>query len=102
MGAKEHLVGNIKSIMHVPGRVMFGNVKSFKIIIIKLYFRALREIKAEGGKNLNHPFGNLGDRVFGPQRNAATGKGNINALLRKPGILFFSGESFNRLGNLLL
>jgi hypothetical protein len=25
MGAKENLVGNIKSIMHVPGRVMLGD-----------------------------------------------------------------------------
>jgi hypothetical protein len=102
MGAKENLVGNIKSIMHVPGRVMLGDIKGFKIIIIQLYLRSLSEAEAEGGKDFNHSLGNLGDRMFCPQGDAATRERDINALLRKAFILVFSDESFNCLSNPLL
>jgi hypothetical protein len=102
MGTKENLVGNIKSIMHVPGRVMLGDIKGFKIIIIQFYLRALSEAEAEGGKDFNRSLGNLRDRMFCPQGDAAAGERDINAFLCETFILVFSDESFNCLGNPLL
>ena len=40
VGSQETTVGDKEGILHVPGRVVFRNIKGLKIVIIVLYVRA--------------------------------------------------------------
>lgn len=58
LGPQQDLRCDVKGILHIPGRMVFGKVEGLKIIIICLHFRTLRHFKAHSDKDifdaLNH------------------------------------------------
>jgi hypothetical protein len=52
MRPEDHIVSDIKGILHVSGRVVFGQIQSLKVVIIKFNLRAFLNAKAHGNKDI--------------------------------------------------
>ena len=51
MGAQQNGVGNIEGILHVPGRMLGGEVQGFEVIKVILHFRPADDLETKAGKN---------------------------------------------------
>ena len=38
VGSQENIIANVKGVLHIPGRMMLGYVKRFKVIEIRINF----------------------------------------------------------------
>ena len=52
MGPQDNIVGDIKGVLHVPGRVVFRHVESLEVVIIRFNFRAFHDVESETCKNI--------------------------------------------------
>src|ERR1700737_2656418 len=58
---------NIKSVLHIPRRMVFRKIEGGKIMPVVFDLRALCHGKAQPSENMNDPVTHQGDRVVGAQ-----------------------------------
>ena len=80
LGAQQHLIGDIKGILRIPGGVVRRQVERFKVVVIQLDLRAGDDIKAHAEEDL---LDLIQDEIKGmavalPDRRA--GQGDIDGL----------------------
>ena len=63
VGPQDHIVRKIECVLHVPRRMVLGNIQGFEIIVIQLDFRPFGQLKAQTGEDLyqliRHPVQNV-------------------------------------------
>ena len=47
VGPKQNIVRNIESILHIPGRMILGDIKSLEVVIICFNLGSFRNIKTQ-------------------------------------------------------
>ena len=52
LGAQQEVVRNVEGVLHVPGRVVLGQVQRFKVKIVVVDFRAFDDIEAHMHEDL--------------------------------------------------
>ena len=77
VGAQEQVILHKEGILHVPGRVILGEVERFEIIVVELDFRPFGNQKTKPGKDIADLLNDQGNRMLGPCRRPSAGKGYI-------------------------
>ena len=78
LGPEQQVVLQVKSILHIPGRVILRNIQPGEIMIIILNFRTFKHIETHAGKNIDHFIFHQGQRMKMAQRLFFCRKGNIH------------------------
>ena len=52
VSAEHYVVRDIEGILHVPGRVVFGNIERLEIIIIQFHIRPFDDLKSQTQEDL--------------------------------------------------
>ena len=52
LSAQQSVFGDIEGVLGVPGRVVFGDVQRFKVVVVQLHFRAVHHVEAHAQKDL--------------------------------------------------
>ncbi len=47
MGTQNNIVGDVESILHVAGRMVFGDIEGFKIVVVQLHIWALNNRESQ-------------------------------------------------------
>ena len=89
MGSEQDVVVYKKSILHVPGRVILGEIQCFEVVIVQFNLRTLGNLETKTGKDLGYFFSNEGNRMLAPCRTATS---------RESDIYPFTFETFRFLG----
>src|SRR5208337_4426460 len=88
MGAQQDIVVDKKRILHVPGRMVFGKIQRFEVIIIEFDLGSFGCLETKTGKYLRYLLGDKGYRMFAAGRPATARQGYIYPLLLQA--FFFS------------
>src|SRR5512138_1143812 len=87
VGPEEKIILNEECVLHVPGRVVFGKVEGFEIVVVELYFRPFCHHETESGKDVTYLLDDKGDRMLCTLRAHSPGQGHINPLAFEPLLL---------------
>ena len=88
MGPQNDIVFHIKRILHIPGRMILGNIQGLKIVVIRLDFRTFHDGKPKAGKDRADFLTDLGNRVELPRFDPPPRKGDIDLFPERAIVLF--------------
>ncbi len=80
MGSQDDVVFDIEGVLHVPRRMVLGDVQRLEIIIIQLDFRPFHHRKAKTGKDSADLFPDLRDRMETAVPDGPPGKRDVHPL----------------------
>ena len=87
LGSQYDVVIDIKGVLGVPGRVVFGDVQCLKVVVVVLHLRTLGNVKAHAHKDVLDFVQNDGQRVLVADLRQGAGHGHIQGFLSQPLLL---------------
>ena len=87
LGSQYDIVIDIKGVLGVSGRVVFGDVQCLKVVVVVLHLRALGNVKAHAHKDVLDFVQNDGQRVLVADLGQGAGHGHIQGFLSQPLLL---------------
>src|SRR5919204_3775216 len=80
MRAQDDIIGDVKCVLHIAGRVLARDIQGFEVIVIQLHLGSLGDAEAEPVKNLLYFLQDLGEGVLMSPGGDAAGQGDIERL----------------------
>jgi hypothetical protein len=102
MRSEKPFLRDEESVLHVPGRVILGNIERFEIVIVILHVRAARDLEPHAEENIDNFVHHLGDRMDSSSDPPAPGKGDVYASFFQELFFGVAPEIFEPAADLLL
>lgn len=84
MGAKEHVFGDVKGVLHIAGRVVRREVQSFIVVVVAIDVRTVLNGEAHPCEDLDDLAHHLMERMFSSEITAAARQRNVDLFLTQP------------------
>ena len=81
MRSQYDIVADKEGILHVPGRMVLGEIKGFKIVPIRLYLRSFSDIESQVQEDVTNFLVDLGNRVQRAAGGRSSRQRNINGCI---------------------
>ncbi len=78
--AEQDVLGQVKRVLHVPGRVIPGDVERLEVVEVRLHFRPLGDGEAQAQKDLDDLVLDEGEWVQGSHRRAPAREREVHPL----------------------
>ena len=94
VGAQQQILLQVKGVLHVPSRVVFGNVQGGEVVVVLLHLRSFGNAVAQTEEEVDDLLGGGDQWMAVPHGNSRGRCGHIKTLPRDP---FRHGRLFHRL-----